>query len=240
MTSKRIIFIFIITLLLSTTTYVFADSEKPGSLDQPACGAGQFMVNEIDYAQPSDDTAEFVEVHGRSNYSLSNYEIHLVRGIDSLVYETIALTGKSVSADGYFLLASQSVIDIVAGMNAQNYVVLSTANAIDNNSPSGAGLYDVNAEAYCSFVNYGGTVPGFENWLNIGVDASESGMESGCSRMLAGWWSCNRLTTPGGPNETVAVNIVEIATNGSQWSLLLVYMLATMSLLTWREVSKRR
>lgn len=74
------------------------------------------VVNEVDYDQPGDDTAEFIEIHnpGLNAIDLTGIEVHTINGAAGTVtQETIALVPNSASitslpAGGYMLVLTPS------------------------------------------------------------------------------------------------------------------------------------
>src|SRR5918997_5568786 len=64
------------------------------------------VINEIDYDQPSTDTAEFIELKNVSGAAidLDPYTLRLVNGANNAVYLTFEFTSFSVPAGGYVVL----------------------------------------------------------------------------------------------------------------------------------------
>ncbi len=159
-------------------------------------------INEIDYDQESTDTAEFIEIKGLPGASLAGLELHLINGLTAGLYHTETLTG-TVPADGYLVIGSLAVseVDIMLGAGG--------ANLIQNGAPDAAGLWDRDGGLYCDFVNYEGTVPGFEGWPDIGTDSPAS-CAAGASTSLArreaslpeGAWVSDACATPGAANQS--------------------------------------
>ena len=72
----------------------------------------QLVINEIDYDQPSTDTAEFVEIknNGSTAVSLSGWTLELVNGNGggAAIYGTIALPAVSLAAGDYFVVCANA------------------------------------------------------------------------------------------------------------------------------------
>ncbi|MGH3070990.1 MAG: ExeM/NucH family extracellular endonuclease [Gaiellaceae bacterium] len=70
------------------------------------------VVNEIDYDQPSTDTAEFVELKNVNSQpvNLGTYTVELVNGTGggAVVYQTIALPAVSLAAGDYFVVCANN------------------------------------------------------------------------------------------------------------------------------------
>ena len=104
---------------------------------------GGLVINEVDYDQPSVDTAEFIEIYNgtASAVSLSGYALILVNGADGSVYDTIDLGPAGVLPAGGFLVVHGGGVTPAPG--ALSLVVGSFA--IQNggtNVPDGMALVD--------------------------------------------------------------------------------------------------
>ena len=219
--------LFILSLIMSVVS-VSAES----SLELPqqiVCGSAEVSVNEIDYDQPATDQTEFIALKGNAGSRLDDFEIHLLSS-DGVVYRRLNLQGKSISSMGYFLVDG-SLIRSVSEVGDENQLIINSADFIVNNAPGAVAIYDVRSSNYCSAVNYGGTTPGFESWLNIGNDREADGAERGCSRTSSTWWSCNRPITPNGSNDTVAVTL---QTSAAHTPVMIWLVIAVMAL-SWQS-----
>ncbi len=114
-----------------------------GLLALTACFAfsshAAIVINEIDYDQPGNDDAEFIELFnsGNSNILLDNYSIDLINGFNSSVYENIDLSGFSINANSYFVVCSN--VNLVANCN---YSFTSSNSWFQNGAPDAIALYD--------------------------------------------------------------------------------------------------
>ncbi len=103
---KKIYFL-LLTLLICTISY------------------GQLVINEIDSDTPGSDTAEFLELKWTPNTSLDGYIVVFFNGNNDLSYATIDLIGKSTDANGFFILANESLAtgdDIVIPAGGSGFI----------------------------------------------------------------------------------------------------------------------
>ncbi|MBV6452642.1 MAG: hypothetical protein MHPDNHAH_03402 [Anaerolineales bacterium] len=68
------------------------------------------VINEIDYDQPSTDTAEFVEIKntGASPVNLDPYSLVFINGNDGAAYDTIDLPNINLAAGDYFVVCANT------------------------------------------------------------------------------------------------------------------------------------
>lgn len=135
-----------------------ADCADPDCADQPACGV--LVVNEVDYDNPSTDTAEFVEVWnaGMTDVDLSSLTLEIVNGNGGGVLATVPLAGV-LSAGGYLVVATPGVMNIdpaamVIPMPAAD------SNLQNGGVPAGDGvaLYDTVNKVVIDALSYEGSV----------------------------------------------------------------------------------
>ncbi len=92
--------------------YVGIIPGNPGTLD---IGSTDFLpppspvINEVFYAQPGDDTGEFVELAGRPNASLDGLTLVHWDGAGGSVLWTADLSGRSLDDRGFFLVGASGV-----------------------------------------------------------------------------------------------------------------------------------
>ncbi|MGH3110918.1 MAG: lamin tail domain-containing protein, partial [Gaiellaceae bacterium] len=107
----------------------------------PSAGAvsTSLVVNEVDYDQPSTDTAEFVELKNVSSASidLDGYAVELVNGIGggASVYQTFALPDTSLAAGDYFVVCANATTTTNCDLD-----VSPDENLIQNGAPDAIGL----------------------------------------------------------------------------------------------------
>ncbi len=99
----------------------------------------QLVINEVDYDQPSADTAEFVEIknNGSSAVSLGGWSLELVNGSGggALVYNTIALPAVSLAAGDYFVVCANAATVANCDQDASP-----DTDFIQNGAPDAVGL----------------------------------------------------------------------------------------------------
>jgi len=103
------------------------------------CGGpagGDLVINEVDYDQPSSDTAEFIEIYNNDTVgvSLSGFSLELVNGTGggASVYQTIALPGVTLTAGDYFVVCANAAT--VANCD------LDAVSSIQNGAPDAVAL----------------------------------------------------------------------------------------------------
>lgn len=197
---------------------------------QASCTSGEIFLNEIEYDQPGSDSGEFIELAGQPAADVGTLELHLVAS-DGVPYRIVPLAGQ-IDRSGFYVVAAAGV------MNTPHKLLLEN-NFVRNDARHGVGLYDTTLGGYCNFINYEGTVTGFEAWLNIGEDRADDGPERGCAISSSGWWSCNRPTTPGGANGFVAVALRSQAASGDRGGALL-HLTLLLGALTLPALRRRR
>lgn len=111
-----------------------------------ATSFGQVVINEIDADTPGTDEAEFIELKGEPNASLDGLVVVLFNGSSDTSYAAFDLDGKTLDADGFFILANTALIsgsDIDLGasnalQNGADAVAIYTAN--DTDFPTGTAV----------------------------------------------------------------------------------------------------
>jgi len=102
------------------------------------------IINEVDYDQPSTDTAEFIELFNQDTVSinLSSYSIDLINGNNNgdSIYRTIALPSFNLAAGGYFIICT----DNNTVLNCDLEETASSFGLIQNGSPDAIALLQNN------------------------------------------------------------------------------------------------
>jgi predicted extracellular nuclease len=139
--SGSLAFLLALTLVLSFVLPVRAVSSS-------------LVINEIDYDQPSTDTAEFVEIKNISadTVSLDGWTLELVQGTGggASVYNSIALPNVSLAAGDYFVVCGDD-----ASVANCDLDVSPDSNLIQNGAPDAVGLRDA-ANTLIDAVSYEG------------------------------------------------------------------------------------
>jgi uncharacterized protein len=112
----------------------------PGALNQVVTPpAPQLVINEIDYDQPSTDTAEFVEIknNGSSAVSLDGWTLELVNGNGggAVIYDTIILPNVNLAAGDYFVVCANAATVPNCDLDDSP-----DTNFIQNGAPDAVGL----------------------------------------------------------------------------------------------------
>jgi predicted extracellular nuclease len=132
------------------------------------------LINEIDYDQPSTDTAEFVEIlnAGASSADLTGWTLQLVNGSVDTAYAIIDLSGLSIAPGDYLVVCGNSAT--VANCDLD---VTPDTNLVQNGSPDAVALlYD---GAVMDAVSYeGDTILPFTEGSGAGLEDSPAGTGS--------------------------------------------------------------
>jgi len=98
------------------------------------------VINEVDYDQPSTDTAEFVEIKNNGDIAtdLAGWTLELVNGNGggAVIYKSIDLSGFTIAAGDYFVVCANAAT--VANCDLD---VSPDTNLIQNGSPDAVALY---------------------------------------------------------------------------------------------------
>jgi hypothetical protein len=111
---------------------------------------GQVVINEIDSDTPGTDAAEFIELKGTPNASLDGLVVVLFNGSNDLSYGAFDLDGKTLDANGFFILGNTALIsgqDIDLGatnilQNGPDAVAVYTGS--DTDFPNGTAVTSTN------------------------------------------------------------------------------------------------
>jgi predicted extracellular nuclease len=165
----------------ATTPFGDGDLGTPGAANDCASGAGELVVNEIDYDQDSTDTMEFVELKnvGAGSVLLSGFSLEFVNGSNGSVYDTIALPAVTLGAGDYYVVCANAATVVNCDLDDDP-----DTNFIQNGSPDavalmfGGGIVDT--------VSYEGDVAGFVEGSGSGLEDSPGDDNSGISRFPDG------------------------------------------------------
>ncbi len=127
--------------------------------------ASGLVINEVDYDQPSTDTAEFVEIYngGSADVDLANLALVLINGGNKTEYFVSGSSRIALSAAGTKLAAGQYlVIGQAAVVNAlpANVLKISYTGQIQNGNPDAIGILDTAQNVLLDSLSYGGAVNG--------------------------------------------------------------------------------
>jgi hypothetical protein len=139
-------------------------------------GASHLVINEVDYDQFNDDTAEFVELFNPTGaaISLNNVGLVLINGSTHQAYPTptsiIDLSSLgSVPAGGYVVLAGANIAPAAGALKLDPGWTL---NQVQNGSPDGIALVDTATNTLIDALSYEGAetmaeVPGIANPVTL-------------------------------------------------------------------------
>jgi predicted extracellular nuclease len=135
----------------------------------PAARA-QLVVNEIDYDQPSTDTAEFIEIKNVSGTTidLDAYNLELVNGSGggAVVYQTINLPSFPLAAGEYYVVCASAAATPNCDLD-----VSPDSNLVQNGSPDAVAI--ATGLAIVDTVSYGGaTGAPYTEGTGSGTDSS--------------------------------------------------------------------
>ena len=107
------------------------------------------VINEVDYDQPSTDTAEFLELKNVSGSAidLDPYTVELVNGNGGTIYQTVQLPDVSLAAGEHYLICATAAT--TAGCDVR------TVTSIQNGDPDAVALR-LNTTTLVDTVSYGG------------------------------------------------------------------------------------
>lgn len=186
---------------------LFATAVALASFALAANASAGVIINEIDYDQPSTDTAEWLELHNPDGVaqSLAGLDLVFVNGSGCAVYGTFALDAISIPAGGYVVIGNHACAD--------GSVTLAASNAIQNGAPDGIRIVDRNSGGILDSVEYeqaGASVCG-----DTATDAIDSGADAdGSIQFCGGGWIYDATSTPCAVNNCGPVS-VESSTWGS-------------------------
>jgi predicted extracellular nuclease len=190
----------------------------------PSVGPPVLVINEIDYDQPSNDFAEFVEIKnaGTGPADLSGVDLLLVNGSGGAVYATIPLPAVTLAAGDYFVVCADSTTTLNCDLD-----VFPDTNLIQNGSPDAVALVlggilldAVSYEGDTAAPYTEGTGAGLEDSGSAGQDFRSigrfpDGADSGQNNVDL----INSCITPGRPNTSLAVGCTAAGPTLEIWEI---------------------
>lgn len=172
-----------------------------------AAAANDLVINEIDYDQPSTDTAEFVEILNRDTVSvdLASYSVQMINGNGggAVQYRLFALPSVSLAPGDYFVLCANNATVANCDMD-----VTPDTDLIQNGAPDAVALL-FNGTIIDTVSYEGDTGAPYTEGSGVGLVDTASGTMS-ISRCLDGTDTnvnnvdfSERLSTPGSLNACV-------------------------------------
>ncbi len=131
------------------------------------------VINEIDYDQPSTDTAEFVEIKnaGSSPINLGGFSLELINGTGggATVYDTISLPNVSLAAGDYFVVCANAAT--VSNCDLDDSP---DTNFIQNGAPDAVGLRNGSGDLVDAVSYEGDTGTPYTEGSGAGLEDSSS------------------------------------------------------------------
>jgi hypothetical protein len=157
-----------------SAAFMYADTAGSGSATVTATLGGStsnatvtvstaamhLVINEVDYDQPSTDTAEYIEIHNptAAAISLANKAVVLVNGSGGATYDTIDLSSAgSIPAGGYLVIAGANVTVPAPAIKLDPGW---TQDEVQNGAPDGIALVDTAAHVLIDALSYEGAMTG--------------------------------------------------------------------------------
>lgn len=130
-------------------------TDDAGSVDAGPV-AGAFVINEVDYDQPSTDTAEFIELYNGSDAAidLTGYQLLFVNGANNTTYSTVDLSTAGTLPVGQYLVVKSSTVSVPASALVVSFTAADPN--IQNGNPDAIAL--VSATEVIDALVYGGSV----------------------------------------------------------------------------------
>lgn len=140
----------------------------------------QVVINEVDYDQPSTDTAEFLELMntGATAVDLSGYTLVFINGNGNSEYQEFALPAIELAAQDYFVVCANAATVANCDMD-----VSPDTNLIQNGAPDALAL--LLDGTIVDALSYEGDVPGYVETSGAGAE-SGSAADEGLSRCPVG------------------------------------------------------
>ncbi len=144
---------------MATVTASIGSSMKSATI-QITASTGGLVINEIEYDNVGNDTAEYVEILNTSGsqINLTGYSLVLVNGSGNAVYSTIPLGPAGTLDPGQYLVvgATSVVMSVQAGVAKIDLGPVS--NAIQNGAPDGVALINTTTNTLVDALSYEGAM----------------------------------------------------------------------------------
>lgn len=187
----------------------------------PACASctlDHMVINEVDYDQPTTDSAEFVEIFNATGgaVSLASLKLVLVNGSGNAPYKTIDLASAGSIAAGQYLVVGAPGLPVAAGALKIDFA--GATDQIQNGSPDGVALVDTAAGTVIDALSYEGGIAAADlSSLGLGVVSLVEGLAASAkdeanagslcrlpnskdTNSAAADWALSATPTPGAPN----------------------------------------
>jgi Lamin Tail Domain len=159
------------------------------------------IINEIDYDQPSTDTAEWLELHNPDALaqSLAGLDLVFINGSNCTAYGTFALdTIGVIPPGGYVVIGNHPCADTSVDIGA--------SNAIQNGAPDGMRIVDRNTGGVLDSVEY--EQPGASVCGDTATPATDnSADDNGSIQFCGNGWIYADISTPCALNNCGPVSV---------------------------------
>ncbi len=157
------------------------DATANGNGCTSTCLIDHLVINEIDYDQVGNDSAEYIEIFNGSGgaISLAGYKVVLVNGSSTpgAAYTTFDLSGAGTLASGGYLVIGSTTL--LATINATLEIPMGFAtNNIQNGNPDGIALIDDTNNVVIDALAYGGAMAANLSSFGIGPASGVSLVET--------------------------------------------------------------
>ena len=202
----------ILPLSLSISLLAIAAIAQP---PPPGGVAASLIINEVDYDQPSTDTAEFVEIYnfGNNPVVMSQAILALINGANGMPYDTIFFPAVTLAPGDYYVVCGN-------GGNVLNCDQMqpTVSDIIQNGSPDAMVLYDVVESVVLDRLSYEGDVPLMVEGTGVPTNMADNNDDHNVSlsRIPNGVDTDDNsvdfvltASTPGGANSPVSIGKIQ-------------------------------
>lgn len=147
-----------------TLTLSADDGENPKTVKDfvlvlQTAGAGKLVLNEVDYDNVGNDTAEYLELFnaGSSPVALAGLSVVLVQGANGSIYDTIDLSSAGTLGAGEYLVISGANVSVPGGVKHIDFVA--SLDQIQNGAPDGIAVVDTVTKTVLDALSYEGSCP---------------------------------------------------------------------------------
>jgi hypothetical protein len=120
--------------------------------------SSHLVINEVDYDQVGNDTAEYVEIYNGTGapVSLANHSLVFVNGANGASYRSINLSPAGILAAGQYLVVAAAPVVVPAGTSRLD--LPAAADNLQNGAPDGIALVDVAGAVLIDALSYEGAI----------------------------------------------------------------------------------
>lgn len=205
----------------ATITATQGDSTFSATVTIADSSSDHLVLNEVDYDQPSSDTAEFIELYNGTgaDVDLADFQVVLINGNGDTVYATHELKAAGILGAGRFLVLHAGAVVVAQGaieLKITGFTVQNGGNSTDPGS-DGIALIQKSTGALVDALSYEGSIDsvkiGSQTYSLVEGEActvsdSDSAADASMGRLPSGVdtdhcaadWSNLTPVSPGGEN----------------------------------------